>query len=790
MSAASQRRFGAFARAVMAHPRVVIALVIVISALSVALSTRLTVNTNLLALLPDEDPVTVAIRKLNDEEGGTNIISLAVKGDDPAALDAWMKGVAADLEAVEGVDYVLYDIDPTLAAQLAALQLSQAELGLLHERLTGAVALGPAAANPFVAAKLLDLGPLTQRLAAPPSSTAVLGGIDGVARLVVRPVGSAFDAKFAAPLMARVDEVVDRHDAEKAGLEVIWLGGAYRHAVEDVQAVRTDLFWTGIVSFSMVLALVAFAFRDLRAVIIVFVPLLLANLWTTGFALIAVRSLNTFTSFYPAILIGLGIDFGIHLYARYQEERAEGGSVDDCIERAWSKAGPPCLTAALTTSGGFCALWAAGFGGFQQLGTILAVGVLLCVGAMLLVLPLLIRWREKRPYKLPARRLDEALVKRPPTYRLAPVGLLISVVITLAAATQVHRIEFQYDMSELRPEGLAFGDLTPDQQRLATASYAPLIVSYDDDAKLTADHELISGRIAKGELPAFKGVLSIRSILPADQAERVAALQQIIALARPENVQYLPLPVQENLKKLAATAPRVLAASDLPRSLQHMLGALDGRHRMLILPAGNMWDLRNTEVLRVEAEGALPGRQVAGEYMAMATLYRLFQGDIPVVVAWALGIVFVLTLFDMRSLKKAIATTLALGGGMAWAVAAMIVFDMKLSVVNFVGLPILLGMGVDTVIHLLHRLDEEGPGRVRQALATTGWATGLSTATTVVSFAALALATHRGVQSLGLMIVLGLSLVTLAGFVFIPLGWMTAWKVTGKLPRMEPPAGA
>ena len=491
MSAASQRRFGAFARAVMAHPRVVIALVIVISALSVALSTRLTVNTNLLALLPDEDPVTVAIRKLNDEEGGTNIISLAVKGDDPAALDAWMKGVAADLEAVEGVDYVLYDIDPTLAAQLAALQLSQAELGLLHERLTGAVALGPAAANPFVAAKLLDLGPLTQRLAAPPSSTAVLGGIDGVARLVVRPVGSAFDAKFAAPLMARVDEVVDRHDAEKAGLEVVWLGGAYRHAVEDVQAVRTDLFWTGIVSFSMVLALVAFAFRDLRAVIIVFVPLLLANLWTTGFALIAVRSLNTFTSFYPAILIGLGIDFGIHLYARYQEERAEGGSVEDCIERAWSKAGPPCLTAALTTSGGFCALWAAGFGGFQQLGTILAVGVLLCVGAMLLVLPLLIRWREKRPYKLPARRLDEALVKRPPTYRLAPVGLLISVVITLAAATQVHRIEFQYDMSELRPEGLAFGDLTPDQQRLATASYAPLIVSYDDDAKLTADHELI-----------------------------------------------------------------------------------------------------------------------------------------------------------------------------------------------------------------------------------------------------------------------------------------------------------
>jgi predicted exporter len=649
--------------------------------------------------------------------------------------------------------------------------------------------LGPAAANPFVAAKLLDLGPLTQRLTAPPKSTAVLGGIDGMARLVVRPVGSAFDAKFAGPLMQRVEDVVDRHTpaAQQAGLEVVWLGGAYRHAVEDVQAVRTDLFWTGIVSFAMVLALVAFAFRDLRAVVIVFVPLLFANLWTTGFALLAVGSLNTFTSFYPAILIGLGIDFGIHLYARYREERAEGGEVEDCIQRAWAKAGPPCLTAALTTSGGFCALWAAGFGGFRQLGTILAVGVLLCLFAVLILLPLLIRWRERRPYKLPARRSDDAARRRPPTYRLAPLGLLVATVVTIAAASQVHRIAFQYDMSELRPAGLAYNDLTPDQQKLATASYAPLIVSYADDAALTADHAMLTARIAAGELPAFKGVVSIRSILPADQATRIEALWKVVALAQHENVKFLPLPVQENLAKLAAIEPRELQATDLPRSLQHMLGALDGRHRLLILPAGNMWDLRNTEVLRTEAENALPGRAVAGEYMAMATLYTLFHGDIPVVVGWALGIVFVFTLLDMRSLKKALATTLALGAGMAWAVAAMIVFDMKLSVVNFVGLPILLGMGVDTVIHLLHRLDEEGPGRVRQALATTGWATGLSTATTVVSFAALALATHRGVQSLGLMIVLGLTLVTLAGFVLVPLGWMTTWKLTGALPRSEPP---
>jgi len=50
-----------------------------------------------------------------------------------------------------------------------------------------------------------------------------------------------------------------------------------------------------------------------------------------------------------------------------------------------------------------------------------------------------------------------------------------------------------------------------------------------------------------------------------------------------------------------------------------------------------------------------------------------------------------------------------------------------------------------------------------------------------VSFASLSLASSNGVQSLGLLIVLGLTLVTLAAFVVLPLGWMTTWKLSGEL---------
>jgi predicted RND superfamily exporter protein len=135
----------------------------------------------------------------------------------------------------------------------------------------------------------------------------------------------------------------------------------------------------------------------------------------------------------------------------------------------------------------------------------------------------------------------------------------------------------------------------------------------------------------------------------------------------------------------------------------------------------------------------------------------------------------------MKSHRRGLGATAALLAGLCWAGAGLALFRVKLSMINFVGIPILMGIGIDVVIHLLHRMSEEGPGRILKALATTGTASALSAATTILSFAALTAAGNQGVRSLGLMIVLGLALVTVAGFTAVPLGWMTTWKVRGQV---------
>ena len=778
--------FGRLARAVMRSPHRSLFGLVLVCLLAAGLSSRLKIDPNILGLLPENDPTTQAIQKINDEEGGSNLVTIAMRGEDPDALDGFMTELADDLSQLDGVDYVLYALDEELTWQLSLLQLSPKELDELKRRLQGAVALGPGAANPMIAGRLLALGPLTEKLTSGGSVSLTASAEPGVARMVIRPTGSAYEPTFAQPFMNAIYDAIDDLEPDARGLEIAWIGGAYHHAVEEVEGISHDLSRTALLSLTLVVVVIGLGFRDFRAVLLIFVPLLIGNLLTWGLAGATVGELTTFTSFFAAVLIGLGVDFSIHLYSRYREERLSCPTLEEAVMRAWDATGPPCATAALTSAGGFAALWIAGFKGFQQLGTLLTGGVLLCLLSVLVTLPLLILWREGHNKVIPLREVRVPKRKTPPRYRLAPFGVVAILVLTAAAATKLPDIRFEYDLSELRRDGRAYSDLDASERQLVEDSFAPVIISYPDAASLQADHARLHAAVAAGELETIKSAVSLYSVLPIDQADRVRLLKEIATLSHDPNIQYLPQPIRDNLADIAASTPAEMTAADLPRSVRHMLGASDGHHRMLLLTQGNMWNLKGNQQLFDEVRGLIPDQPAAGEYLALAVLYELVERDAPRIAGLALLLIFVCTLLDLRSPGRALGAVAAVVVGMAWSGAAMVGFGLKLSLVNFVGIPILMGIGIDVVIHLLHRMEEEGPGRIRYALMTTGWAAFLSTTTTILSFSALQIASNQGVRSLGLVIMLGLAVVTFAAFVSVSIGWMMTWKVKGELPDALP----
>lgn len=788
--------FGKVALWVLDHRWLTTAALVAITITAIILGFPPKVDSDILTMLPNDQPVIAATKRLNEEEGGVAFLLLAFntldQEADPEVMDSFMKELQDNIAEVEGVDYALHDVDPKLALKIGLLNLDVEDVQQLSNRLKGALALG-SSLNPMVLQPLLQMGPVSERLQKA-QEVSFLASTNTHGRLLIRPKGSPSDQEFAWKFMADVESAIEDSNPAAHGVEMAWIGGPYRHLIEDYKGIRQDMWWTGLTSLLLVLGLITFSFRSFRATVLVGVPLIFSNLVTLAVASVWIGHLNTFTSVSFAMLIGLGIDFAIHLLGRYRELRADGWEMEEALARAWDRTGPPCATAAMTSAAGFLALIVASFKGFSQLGVLLAVGLLVCLIAMVVILPLLIPLLDPKPtallgaVPLPARGSKS-------TYRLAPIGLGLAIIATaMVAVVQLPKLGFNYDLSSLRRTGMAWNELSVQEQELAQESYSPVIISYPDRKQLSQAHKRMETARREGNAP-FGRVLSIENVLPSQQERKLGVIRELTEQLENPNMRYLhesaARPLVEALMPLRGMDTSPVRRENLPRALLHILGAGTAEtHRLLLIPSGNMWDMRNAEHLLNEVVRLEPNQPVAGEIPSTGALFRTVMRDIPIVGGLALFLVFALAAVDLKKpywVLGAIGTLLA---GMVWSGVAIHAVGVRLSLLNLMGIPILLGIGVDVIIHLLHRLAEEGPGGVRRAIYTTGVAATISTMTSVASFFSLTLAGNRGVQSMGVLVVFGLTTVFLVSTILLPLAWAAGWRMTGRAPAEAtvPPA--
>src|SRR5208283_5191131 len=112
--------------------------------------------------------------------------------------------------------------------------------------------------------------------------------------------------------------------------------------------------------------------------------------YTLAFAALTIGHLNLLTITFVPMLIGLAIDFGVHLITRYEEELRHGKSAEAAITKAMVFTGQGVFTGALTTAGAFLAMYFTNFKGIQEMGLICGGGLLLCFVPMMTLLPVLL----------------------------------------------------------------------------------------------------------------------------------------------------------------------------------------------------------------------------------------------------------------------------------------------------------------------------------------------------------------------------------------------------------------
>src|ERR1700730_2003867 len=206
---------------------------------------------------------------------------------------------------------------------------------------------------------------------------------------------SSISAFACQHLMRQVKEfrARAREGWEGGPLEILVTGrSAY---VSDISlSMRYDIVATLLGSVLLVGAIFFVGFHRWLPLLGMGFALLLSCLMGLALGLLIFGKLNMVTIGFSAILVGLGVDFAILIFGRYQQARTDGEPHREAIATAVRKLGRAVFFGALTTAVGFLALVLSGSPGFTQLGVLIAIGILFAGLFMCTILFLFVRERQ------------------------------------------------------------------------------------------------------------------------------------------------------------------------------------------------------------------------------------------------------------------------------------------------------------------------------------------------------------------------------------------------------------
>jgi hypothetical protein len=772
-----------FARLSYRRPGRVLACVLVAALLAGALASRLVFRGSFVELLPAHTQEVRELEAVSHKAGGDGYLVLRARGAGQEELRRFAQALAPRLEALEEVRYVEFRYDTRFFEDRALLLLDAQRLRALREDLETAIRQQKLAATRlFVSLEdtpPLSLEEIARRHAPKALVREYLSPADGSELyLFVKPAGLAADLAFAQRLISRVQATSDEVARDFPGVKTD-ATGAHVLRLEEDKRMRQDLTRASMLSCAIAALIVVLSCRRITSLLVVGAPVGVGLLVTFALAQQTIGYLNIITGFLVAILIGLGIEYGLHLALRYSEERrnhSAGEALRETILGTWRGA----LTSACTNAAAFAALTLAEFQAFAQFGWIAAAGVLFTVLATYLIGPALIALTERlRPGRaeapLPARPYREA----PRLPRGALVGIVVGVGVLVAwSATVVDNIGFEPDMRKLRGE---FAATRLDDRIISQLGrrHSPTIFFVEDVAQggklATALREL---EARHGQDRTFAEVVSLSDFLPRNgadvEAERAALRALVEGLPASAWASETLGPAVRRLEALVAARP--YGVEELPPEVRRRFTALDGEGNFVL--AFKQGSLSDTNALHNFGEQMDELRQVArAQGLSFQVLdsnliaYRIFElvrKDGPWLLLSAGLAVFAMMVVSLRSFRRAGLVAGPLYLGLACLPAAMHLYGLKLNFINAVVLPNLLAIAVDNAVHLYHRYREEGPGSLPHVVRTTGVAAVVATLSNAAGYGALLTARHPGLRSIGEIALLGVACAFLGTTVLFP----------------------
>jgi hopanoid biosynthesis associated RND transporter like protein HpnN len=610
---------------------------------------------------------------------------------------------------------------------------------------------------------------------------------------------------------------------------------------DEMRTSQSSMLWASLVSMVGVGLLFVAGFGGARHALIANLVLLVGMAWAFGYVVLTVGHLNILSVTFTVTMIGIGIDYGVYYVARYLQLRSEQLDCEQSLLETARGAGPAITAGAITTSVAFFAAGFTRFKGVSELGIIAGGGLLLCALAELVLLPACIYlvdrsgWGVRMPRPLGVHRWIAPFIRFP------RFTLMATFAFTVVASTGLGRLWYDNNLLNMQAQGLE--SVALEKKLLAESNQSVWYALSIADSR----QELLARKAQFLKLPSVERTEEIVSLLPVDDEvkqpiieriqKRLAALAErppLISVDRPEQLgqafgqvvallargrgddksirqfefvrdQLRRMPLSDCyaqlsrfqqemagdllsrlhiLKSIANPAPPTL--TDLPASLVDRFVGQHGKHLLKIFGRGDIWD---TKALgRFVSDVRTVDPHVTGNPLQAHEASLEMKQSYQEAAIYSLLVILAVLVLDFKSLRYAILAATPLGVGVLQTFGLLGLLDIPLNPANLIALPLILGIGVDYGVHIVHEFrEQEGPYRISPGTAVAVLVDAL---TTLVGFGSLMVASHQGLQSLGRVLTLGVTCCLFTSLVMLPalLTWATRNRTSTKKSEPSRPA--
>lgn len=791
--------------ALLRRPRWTLLCLVILSGLGAWWGAGIQIRGDLEDLFPDDTPVVQRARAARAILGQRSQLLILVGGPDKALNRVVGQEITLALEAEEGlISSVAFHRDISFFEKNALLYLEVAQVQDVLDEVSNAISQ----------AVMVDDFEFEEDL----EVDSAHGGAGGESRIPTREtiaekyknqeLGAYFESPDGQVLAIKatptfkptetgrgeelnriVQQALDAAKAKPGRQDITFsVEGEYSQLAKTVDTIRSELKLATVVALATICLILLVGFRRLRAIVLVLFPLLVGLAWTLFAARLAVGYLNIITAFIFAILVGLGIDFVLHGVGRVEEDERKGHDLRDALQGGLTDLGPSMLAAGLTTMATFAVLITFDFRGFSQFGFLAATGVLACLAALYVFYPPLALSLERL---LPRRVSPQAAAEtRSPRPRdgsrklraLAGLAIYVAVALTAWGASSLGDVVFEADTRAWRTKvSRTSSELVTKYRREASQRpNAPALVVTAGLAETQALHASLHDRLAGSDL--LQEVRSIYTFVPEEQDAKLALVREI-KRKLDNKADYLEEQAQRDAADLRRhLSPSRFDADDLPEWLKAEFRDSEGRfgRYVLLYFKGVKSNAAHVMQIRQAFEQISLGDTTftsTASYYILAEVYRVVKEDGPRAVAYAALVIFIFLLLFFRGVGDALLVFIPLVVAFVTLMGILAASGISLNIFNIVVLPIIFGIGVDTSIHLVSRLNRGCS--LHQTLATAGKAGLLSSATTIAGFLSLLVVSNDGLQSLGLVAAIGVAAAFIASTTLCSAAVLLGWKKVG-----------